>query len=155
MTLMCIKHILRRNILCFNNLQKLSLTFILLFNYISSSFIHFSSMMPRYVVADHSSKELLLHMLTPFHYTPTRWSTSSIHTLGSQTLPTFFLSSSLVFFSLCVFTGLSVRHPSFSFSTYLFTGISLWQSPLRRLLDWSSHFNGLHSSPNFKQCDSN
>ena len=63
---MCIKHILRRNNLCFNNLQKLLLTFILLFNCISSSFLHLSSMMPRNVVADHSSKELLLHMLTPF-----------------------------------------------------------------------------------------
>ena len=60
---MCIKHFLRCNILCFNNLQKLLLTFILLFNCISSSFIHLSSMMPRNVVADHSSKELL-HMLT-------------------------------------------------------------------------------------------
>ena len=59
-------HILRRNILCFNNLQKLSLTFILLFNCISSSFLHLSSMMHRNMVADHSSKELLLHMLTPF-----------------------------------------------------------------------------------------
>ena len=67
---MCIKHILRRNILCFNNLQKLLLTFILLFNYISSSFLHLSSMMHRNVVADHSSKELLLHMLT-FFTTPT------------------------------------------------------------------------------------
>ena len=153
-TLMCIKHILRRNILCFNILQKLSLTFILLFNYISSSFLHLSSMMPRNVVADHSSKELLLHLLTPSLH-PTRWSTSSIHSSGSQTLPTFYLSSSLVFFSLCLFTGLSVRHPSFSFSTCLFTGLSLWLSLLRRLLDWSSHFNGLHSSPNFKQCDSN
>ena len=69
-TLMCIKHILRRNILCFNNLQKLSLTFILLFKYFSSSFLHLSSMMPRNVVADHSSKELLLHMLTPFTTPP-------------------------------------------------------------------------------------
>ena len=67
---MCIKHILRRNILCFNNLQKLPLTFILLFNYISCSFLHLSSMMPRNVVADHSSKELLLHMLTPFTTPP-------------------------------------------------------------------------------------
>ena len=69
-TLMCIKHILRRNILCFNNLQKLLLTFILLFNCIPSSFLHLFSMMHRNVVADHSSKELLLHMLT-FFTTPT------------------------------------------------------------------------------------
>ena len=67
---MCIKHILRRNILGFINLQKLSLTFILLFNYISSSFLHLSSTMPRNVVADHSSKELLPHMLTPFTTPP-------------------------------------------------------------------------------------
>ena len=70
MTLTCIKHILRRNILCFNNLQKLLLTFLLLFHCISSSFLHLSSMMHRNVVADHSSKELLLHMLT-FFTTPT------------------------------------------------------------------------------------
>ena len=70
MTLMCIKHILRRNILCFNNLQKILLTLISLFNCISSSFLHLSSMMHRIVVADHSSKELLLHMLT-FFTTPT------------------------------------------------------------------------------------
>ena len=68
---MCIKHILRRNILCFNELKKLSLTFYLLFNYISSSFLHLSSMMPRNVDANHSSKELLLHMLT-FFTTPTQ-----------------------------------------------------------------------------------
>ena len=67
---MYIKHILGRKILCFNNLQKLLLTFILLFNCISSSFLHLSSMMYRNVVADHSSKELLLHMLT-FFTTPT------------------------------------------------------------------------------------
>ena len=67
---MRIKHILRRNILCFNNLQKLLLTFILLFNCISSSFLHLSLVMHRNVVADHSSKELLLHMLT-FFTTPT------------------------------------------------------------------------------------
>ena len=64
------KLILRCNILCFNNLQKLLLTFISLFNSISSSFLHLSSMMHRNVVADHSSKELLLHMLT-FFITPT------------------------------------------------------------------------------------
>ena len=69
MILMCIKHILRCNILCFNNLQKLLLTFILLFNCISSSFLHLSSMMHRNVVAD-LSKALLLHMLT-FFTTPT------------------------------------------------------------------------------------
>ena len=65
------KHILRRNILCFNNLQKKTFThFYLLFNYTSSSFLHLSSMMPRNVVADHSSKELLLHMLTFFTTPP-------------------------------------------------------------------------------------
>ena len=78
---MCIKHILRGNILCFNNLQKLLLTFILLFIYISSSILHVSSTMHRNVVADHSSKELLLHMLTFFttplqdgqHHPSTLW----------------------------------------------------------------------------------
>ena len=78
---MRIKQILRRNILCFNNLQKLLLTFILLFNCISSSFLHLSLMMHRNVAADHSSKELLLHMLTLFtppthdcqHHPSTLW----------------------------------------------------------------------------------
>ena len=135
-TLMCIKHILRRNILCFNNLQQLLLTFILLFNCISSSFLHLSSMMYRNVVADHSSKRTSPTHADILHYTHTMVNII-IYTLGSQTLPTFFLSSSLVF------------------STCLFTGLSLWQSLLRRLLDWSSHFNRLHSSPNFKHCDSN
>ena len=67
---MCIKHILRRNNLCFDNLQKLPLTFTLLFNYISSSFLHLFSMMPLNVIADHSSEELLLHMLTLFTTPP-------------------------------------------------------------------------------------
>ena len=76
------KLILRRNILCFNNLKKnLLLTFISLFNYISPSILHLSSMMHWNVVADHSAKELLLHMLTFFttpahdgqHHPSTLW----------------------------------------------------------------------------------
>ena len=74
--------------------KKLSLTFILLFNCISSSFLHLSSMMHRIVVADHSSKERwhfsLLHAHPPdgqHHPSP----------LGSSILTTCFCKCQLVF----------------------------------------------------------
>ena len=79
MNLMCIKHILRRNIFCFNNLQKLLLTFISLFNCISSSFLHLSSMMHRNVVADHSSKRTSPTHADILHYTHTMVNIIHLH----------------------------------------------------------------------------
>ena len=81
-TLMCIKHILRRNILCFNNLQKLSLTFILLFNYILSSFLHLSSMMPEMWSSSHSDSSLVFRSDT--HLSLSQPASSLVFLCGSH-----------------------------------------------------------------------
>ena len=122
---------------------KLLLTFTSLFNYISPSILHLPSMMHRNVVADHSSKELLLHMLTFFtppthdghHHPSTLWVPRRCQQL----------SSSLVF-STCFFTGL---HTSMivDFLTSLHTSMS------------ADFLTGLHTpmdyTPNFKHCNPN
>ena len=139
------KLILRRNILCFNNLQNKTST-----HFYFTLQLHFafnpSSSFDDALKCGCSS---LLRRTSPthadiLHYTHTRWSTSSIHTLGSQTLPTF-LSSSLVF-STCFFTGLHT-----SMSVDFFTGLHTSMS-----VDF---LTGLHTpmdyTPDFKQYNPN
>ena len=99
MTCLNIRLIHRNNILYCNK----NCTYILsLFKYISSSLLHPSSMIPRDIVVDHSSKELLLQTLTLLtaSCTLSRWSKSSIVTMGSSTLST-----------CLTFTGPSSRPP--------------------------------------------
>ena len=80
MTRLNIKLIHRNNILYCKTKEKILLHFSL-FKYISSSFLHPSSMMSRDVVVDHSSKELLLQTLTllPHCFVHTRQMVNIIH----------------------------------------------------------------------------
>ena len=141
------KLILRRNILCFNNLQnKTSTHFISLFNYISPSILHLSSMMHRNVVADHSSKEFLLHMLTFFtppthdgqHHPSTRW----VRRRCQQTLLSSQPASSLVFTLQCPSTSslvFTLQCPSTSSLVFTLQCPSTFQ--LVFTLQWTTLFS--------------
>ena len=90
MTQFNIKLILHRKILSFNNLsrQQTPTYFISLFNYICLQFLHLHSMMHPNVAVDHSSKRTSPTNADTLHcslHTHTRWSTTSIVSLGSST----------------------------------------------------------------------